>query len=91
MNTIASQSIANLFSSKNLHSNSFFSEFQKHLFLVESNWDKKLKKEKIGSIFIIGAILADLLSSKQFSKNVFPEILKFLFETENLTYEIPSN
>jgi hypothetical protein len=87
MNTIASQSIANLFCSKNLHSNSFFSEFQKKLSLVESNCKKKWKKEKSGSVFIIGAILSDLFNSKHFSKEIFEKILKFLFETENLTYE----
>ena len=46
-----------------------------------------MKKEKRGSVFIIGAILSDLLNSKFFSENIFQQILEFLFETENLTYE----
>lgn len=81
------QSLTNLLSSKNLCFNFYFFEFQKQLFLFESNLDKKLKKEKTGSIFIIGAILSDLLNSKFFSENVFQQILEFLLETENLTYK----
>ena len=81
------QSLTNLLSSKNLCFHLYFFEFQKQLFLFESNLDKKLKKEKRGSVFIIGAILSDLLNSKFFSENIFQQILEFLFETENLTYE----
>jgi hypothetical protein len=82
-----SQSLTDLFSSKNLYFNPFFSEFRKKLSLGESNLKKKWKKEKFGSVFIIGAILSDLFNSKCFSKEIFEKILKFLFETENLTYE----
>jgi hypothetical protein len=81
------QSLTDLLSSKNLYFNPFFSEFRKKLSLVESNFQKKWKKEKSGSVFIIGAILSDLFNSKRFSKEIFEKILKFLFETENLTYE----
>lgn len=81
------QSLTDLLSSKNLYFNPFFSEFRKKLSLVESNFQKKWKKEKSGSVFIIGAILSDLFNSKRFSKEIFEKILKFLFETENLRYE----
>lgn len=82
-----SQSLTNLLSSKNLRFQVYFFEFQKQLLLFESNLDKKLKKEKTGSIFIIGAILSDLLNSQFFSENVFQQILEFLLKTENCTYE----
>lgn len=84
------QSLTGLLSSKNLYFNPFFSEFEKKFSLVESNSKKnkkKWKKEKSGSVFIIGAILSDLYNSKRFSKEIFEKILKFFFETENLTYE----
>lgn len=82
-----SQSLTDLLSSKNLYFNPFFSEFRKKLSVVEFNLKKKWKKEKFGSIFIIGAILSDLFNYKHFSKEIFEKILKFLFETENCTYE----
>lgn len=82
-----SQTLENLLSSKNILYNSLFSEFQKHLFEFNFNVNKKLNKEKIGSLFIIGAIFSDLFTSKSFSKNVFPELFQFILKTENLTYE----
>lgn len=84
---IVFQSLTNLLSSKNLYFNPYFSEFRKKFSLAELNSKKKWKKEKSGSVFIIGAILSDLFNSKRFSKKIFEKIFKFLFETENLTYE----
>jgi hypothetical protein len=81
------ESFTKKFSSKNLLVNSLFLEFKNHLSKFQLNFTKKFTKQKMGSIFLLGCFLSDLLSEKIFSEKDFSEFLKFLSFTEHFTFE----